>query len=53
MTGCEAAVCGVEALRRPGGPVQVPFRACCVAALVTEVPEPVQSEASAEVVVLR
>ncbi|MEU4155627.1 hypothetical protein [Actinoplanes sp. NPDC026670] len=26
--------CGVAALLRPGGPVQVPLRECCVAALV-------------------
>ncbi|WP_430781056.1 hypothetical protein [Actinoplanes sp. G11-F43] len=26
--------CGVAALLRPGGPVRVPLRECCVAALV-------------------
>jgi hypothetical protein len=28
------ANCGVAALLRPGGPVRVPLRECCVAALV-------------------
>ncbi|WP_378079319.1 hypothetical protein [Actinoplanes sichuanensis] len=28
------AGCGVAALLRPGGPVRVPLRECCVAALV-------------------
>ncbi|MEU4622459.1 hypothetical protein AB0G04_21135 [Actinoplanes sp. NPDC023801] len=28
------SVCGVAALLRPGGPVRVPLRECCVAALV-------------------
>jgi hypothetical protein len=28
------SACGVAALLRPGGPVRVPLRECCVAALV-------------------
>jgi hypothetical protein len=28
------STCGVAALLRPGGPVRVPLRECCVAALV-------------------
>ncbi|MEV6349814.1 hypothetical protein [Actinoplanes sp. NPDC051851] len=59
MTGETPAACAMAALLRPGGPVRVPFRECCVAALIgappgdawcsalgpaPEVTEPVEAE---------
>jgi hypothetical protein len=31
--------CGAQAVLRPGGPVQVPLRACCIATLLAAVRE--------------